>query len=107
MFFAPDRPQCRLEVCSMKIAGIQMNILLADVPHNLERMFDRLRETTARGARLVIFPECALCGYCFESLEEAGPYAQKIPGPATERMRECCAELGCYAVFGLLECEGP
>ena len=90
----------------MKIAGVQMNVLLKDLSHNLGQMIERLRETTAAGARLIVFPECALSGYCFDSLEEARPYAQTIPGPATEQMRVACAELGCYAIFGMLEADG-
>src|SRR5882762_5029504 len=87
----------------MKIAGVQMDVAFADIARNLERMVERLRETTASGARLTVFPECALCGYCFSSLEEARPFAQPIPGPATERLRAACAELGCYAITGTLE----
>src|SRR6516165_3362073 len=83
----------------VKIAGVQMDVALTNVDKNLSRMIDRLRETTAAGARLSVFPECALNGYCFSSLDEARPYAQTIPGPATERMRAACAELGCYAIF--------
>src|SRR5258708_38753659 len=90
----------------MKIAGVQMDVAFADVERNLGRMIERLRETTASGARLTVFPECALCGYCFSSLEEARPYAQTIPGPATERMCRSCAHLECYAIFGLLELDG-
>src|SRR5258708_34107740 len=90
----------------MKIAGVQMDVAFADIACNLERMVERLRETTASGARLTVFTECALCGYCFSSLDEARPFARPIPGPATERMREACAELGCYAVFGMLELHG-
>jgi predicted amidohydrolase len=90
----------------MKIAGVQMDVTIAEVDRNLGAMIGHLRETTARGARLTVFPECALCGYCFNSLDEARPFAQTIPGPATERLREACAELGSYTVFGLLEIEG-
>ena len=91
----------------MKIAGVQMDVVIENVDRNLGRMVDRLRETTAAGARLTVFPECALCGYCFGSLEEARPFAQTIPGPATETMREACAESGCYSLFGMLELDGP
>src|SRR5258708_17100208 len=90
----------------MKIAGVQMDVDIENVDHNLTVMIDRLRETTRAGALLTVFPECALCGYCFGSLEEARPFAQSIPGPATEKMREACAELGCYAIFGMLERDG-
>lgn len=91
----------------MKIAGVQMDVAIAEVDRNLSTMISHMRETTARGARLTVFPECALSGYCYGSLEEARPFAQTIPGPATERMREACAELGCYAIFGMLEIDGP
>ncbi|MBI3864336.1 MAG: carbon-nitrogen hydrolase family protein [Planctomycetia bacterium] len=91
----------------MKVAGVQMDVAIADVNRNLAAMVERLRETTAAGARLTVFPECALSGYCYGSLDEARPFAQAIPGPATERMRAACAELGCYAVFGMLELDGP
>jgi len=88
----------------MKIAGVQMDVRIENVDRNLQVMIDRLRETTGAGARLTVFPECALTGYCFGSLDEARPFAQSIPGPATETVREACAELGCYyVIFGMLE----
>lgn len=90
----------------MKIAGVQIDITLKENDRNLQKMIDRLRETSAAGAKLIVFPECSLCGYCFENTAEAQPYAETIPGPATERLRQTCAELGCYTVFGLLERDG-
>jgi predicted amidohydrolase len=90
----------------MKIAGVQMDVALKQVDRNLDRMLSALRETSAQGAQLTVFPECALTGYCFESLDEAIPFAQRIPGPATARMAEQCAALGSFAVFGLLEVDG-
>lgn len=90
----------------MKIAGVQMDVKLADVEANLTSIIQRLKETRAAGANLTVFPECAATGYCFDSLDEARPFAQPIPGPATERLRGACQELGGYAVFGLLEADG-
>lgn len=87
----------------MKIAGVQMDVRLGELDANLETMIARLCETTAAGAQLTIFPECALTGYCYESLEEALPYAQPIPGPATGAMTAVCEELNCFAVFGMIE----
>jgi predicted amidohydrolase len=87
----------------MKIAGVQMDVALMDTDRNVARMQAHLRETTARGAKLTVFPECALSGYCYSSLQEARPYAQAIPGPAIARMHETCAQLDCFTIFGLLE----
>jgi predicted amidohydrolase len=91
----------------MKIAGVQMDVQLGNVAANLAGMLSRLRAAVAKGAELVVFPECALSGYCFESLDEARAHAQPLPGPATEQMQRACAELKCHAIFGLLEADGP
>ena len=82
---------------------MQMDVTLADVPGNLEKMIAIIGKTRSAGAELTIFPECALTGYCFTSIEEARPYAETIPGPSVERMAKVCAELGVWVVFGMLE----
>eukprot|EP00913_Durusdinium_trenchii_P023324 g21902.t1 len=87
----------------MKIAGIQMDVTLADVASNVKTICERLRQTAAAGAKLAIFPECATTGYCFEDLDEARPYAESIPGPTTHAVAECCGELGVFAIFGMIE----
>jgi predicted amidohydrolase len=86
-----------------KIAGVQMDCRLGDRRFNLDRIRAGLVEAARQGARLVIFPECALTGYCFESKEEAWPHAETLPGPATEELGGDCRRLGVWAVFGLLE----
>ena len=58
------------------IAAVQMDCRLADKEHNLRTVRARLNDAAARGARLVLFPECALTGYSFESKEEAWPQAE-------------------------------
>ena len=90
----------------MKIAGVQMDILITDNAGNVARMIDQLRITASAGARLAIFPECAVPGYCFGSLAEARPYAEPITGSSVTAMTAACRELNCYAVFGLLERDG-
>lgn len=90
----------------MKIAAVQIDIALAEPERNLSRMVEALGETSRQGARLTIFPECALTGYCFESLAEAKPFAEHVPGPSCERIAEACRKLDTYAVYGLLEADG-
>ncbi len=86
-----------------KIAGVQTDCRLADVEHNLATVRAGLRQAAAGGARLVVFPECALTGYGFKSLDEARPFAQPLPGPASEALAADCRELNTFAVVGLLE----
>ncbi|MDF1747090.1 MAG: carbon-nitrogen hydrolase family protein [Gimesia sp.] len=87
----------------MKIAGVQMNVSLMAKEENLNRIIERMKETAAEGAALSVFPECAVTGYCFESLEEAIPYAETIPGPTTKRLQEICRKLNHSVVVGMLE----
>ena len=49
------------------VAGVQMDIELAQPQRNVERMIERLREASGAGARIAVFPECAVTGYCFDS----------------------------------------
>jgi 5-aminopentanamidase len=88
---------------SWKIAGVQMDCRFGDKRHNLDTIRSRLREAATRGVRLIVFPECALTGYAFESKEEALPHAETVPGPGTEAVAADCRDLGVWAVFGLLE----
>jgi predicted amidohydrolase len=86
-----------------KIAGVQMDCRLGDVPGNLRAVHAGLRAAAAQGARLVVFPECALTGYCFDYVDEARPHAQPIPGPAVDALADDCRVLGVWAAVGLLE----
>jgi 5-aminopentanamidase len=90
----------------MKIAGVQFDIKLGDLEHNLHRMIDYHRETRRQGAEITVFPECALSGYCFDSKADGLAHSQTIPGPATERFQQVCREIGGAVVFGLLERDG-
>jgi len=85
------------------VAGIQTNVIFADCQANLTRMLSWLKDERLEGVDLVVFPECMLSGYCFNSLEEAIPHSQKIPGPATRVMEEYCQTANQYVAFGLLE----
>jgi predicted amidohydrolase len=86
-----------------KIAAVQMDCRFADKVANLDAIRSRLREAVNHGARLVVFPECALSGYCFESKQEALPLAEPVPGPSTEAIAEDCRKAKVWAVVGMLE----
>lgn len=90
----------------LRIAGVQMEPRIFEKERNIAKAFDALRTAARKSARLIVFPECALTGYCFTSLEEAIPLAETIPGPSTERFVSACGELGVLAIIGLLERDG-
>ena len=88
------------------VAGVQMDFQLGDNAGNVSRMLAQLDDPRLASARLVVFPECAVSGYCFDSREEAWPYAETIPGRSTERLLEAARERGIHLVFGMLERAG-
>jgi predicted amidohydrolase len=90
----------------MRVAVAQLDPKLADKERNLDACLARLDEAVAAGAELVVFPECAIPGYVYESAEEARPYAEEIPGPSTAALEEACARLEVHVVCGLLERDG-
>jgi len=88
------------------IACAQIDCVLADTTTNLNKIVSAIRSAAAHDARLVMFPECALTGYAFNSLAEATPFAESIDGPAAQAIAEVCRETGSYAVVGFIEADG-
>ncbi len=90
----------------MKVAAVQMDIKILEKEKNLEKILDCFESTAGTGAGIVVFPECALTGYCFTGLEEAAPVAEPVPGPASEALAAAAKKLDCTAVVGMLERDG-
>ncbi len=90
----------------MRVAVAQIEPQLAEKERNLDECLTRLDEAAAAGAEVVVLPECAIPGYMFDSLDEAMPFAEELPGPSTEALEAACARLGIHAVVGLLERDG-
>lgn len=90
----------------MKVAAAQMDVKILDKSQNLEKILRSFEAACRAGAKLVVFPECALSGYCFTSREEAWPAAESVPGPATDKIAALAKHWGATAVVGLLERAG-
>jgi len=71
------------QLTSFVIAGIQCDPQIARPDLNLKMIADLAAAARDSGAKLAIFPECAVSGYCFDSLEEALEVAEPVPGPST------------------------
>jgi predicted amidohydrolase len=90
----------------MRVAVAQIEPELGEKKRNLDVCLARLEEAGAAGAELLVLPECAIPGYMFESREEAMPFAEEIPVPATDILATACRRLGMHVVCGLLERDG-
>lgn len=90
----------------MKLAGVQMDIAFSDPDANRQRMARRFIEARSQAADLVIFPECAITGYCFESREEAEPFAESVAGESVGFFTSLCREHDGNVAFGMIERDG-
>jgi predicted amidohydrolase len=90
----------------MKVAAVQMDVKILNKEHNLARVLEHLETAAQNGAKLAVFPECALTGYCYTSREEALPMAEPVPGPSTQKIAAACKSLDVTAVVGMLERAG-
>ena len=88
------------------VAGIQFDPKIGLVRENRVRILSLIDEVAAQGAKLVVFPECALSGYVFDDIDEAHMASERVPGPSTRAIAATCKELGLYAIVGMLEDAG-
>jgi predicted amidohydrolase len=93
-------------VSTWKIAAVQTDCRLADVPANREGLRRKLADAAGNGAKLIVFPECGITGYGFASRAEVAACAEPLPGPTSDAVAADCARLGVWCVYGMLESAG-
>jgi 5-aminopentanamidase len=89
-----------------KIACVQMDVEIGKVAANRHRVIEKINQAAEQAAQLVIFPECALTGYCFAALEEAKPFAETINGESANMIAEVCHQTGVHTIVGFIENDG-
>ena len=90
----------------MRVATVQMDVAIGKTDENLRNILQRLKDAAANKAELVIFPECALSGYCFSDRDEAWAVAEELSGPSCSQLATAAKDSGLFAVVGFLEREG-
>lgn len=87
----------------VRLAAVQMDIILGDTPGNLARCRVAAQTAAQEGCTLAVFPECALTAYCFDSLEEARQAALYRDGVELEALCRVVRETKVHLVVGYLE----
>lgn len=90
----------------MQISGVQTDVSFADPAANRSRMESWISREADAGSQLVVFPECFITGYCFDSAEEAMSVAESVSGDTVSFATEVCRKHNCMTVFGMLEQDG-
>ena len=73
---------------TIRVAAVQMEPKLGNVEENLDRILAGLEQAAADGAKLVVFPECALSGYGFGGREEGLAHAVASDGREVVKVAE-------------------
>lgn len=84
-------------------AAVQFEPVLGDVEGNMEALLRLCEEAATAGAKLIVLPEMATTGYCWQDREEVAPFVEPIPGPTTEAFTAFCARHDCWVVVGMPE----
>lgn len=88
---------------NVKIAGVQMDSRILEKEKNVEECVKNIQIAANKGCHLIVFPECALTGYCFSTREEALTMAETVPGWSTNNIASLCKELDVHVIVGLIE----
>ena len=94
------------DAAQVTVAAVQTDPRLGDVAGNLDHIASWTRRAANEGAQLVVFPECAVNGYRYDSREEALGDAQTVPGPAADLLEGVAAETGVHVAVGIVERDG-
>ena len=87
----------------LRVAGVQCDVQIGEVASNLTTMRQWCQRAADAGAGWVVFPECVLTGYCFDSRKEALRFGEASNGESASQVQEWCSELGLHVIYGYLE----
>jgi predicted amidohydrolase len=105
---------------TVKVAAVQCPSGLGDIEANTRRLTKLIETAAAAGAKFVVLPETSISGYLSQDLKtnwhlpgwpiektfaskDPRPFAQTVPGPATEHFTALAKKLGIYLTIPLLE----
>ncbi len=86
-----------------KLAAVQTDVRLGDWQGNMRQVLQAIDAAADSQTQLVVFPECMLTGYCFESRQEALQVAVSVEDDCWQPILEATARLSCHVVLGFLE----
>jgi 5-aminopentanamidase len=89
-----------------RVAVAQMSATLRDVGRNLSEVGAIIRKAAAERVQLIVFPECILNGYMFDSRADLEAHAISADGAEIHQIAAQCAEHSITAIVGFCERNG-
>ncbi|MRS18731.1 amidohydrolase [Enterobacteriaceae bacterium RIT692] len=88
---------------SIKVATIQFEPTLFRKEENVARLLALASQAARDGARLIVMPEMATTGYCWQDRAEVAPFVETADGPTSQAFAALAREFNCYLVYGMPE----
>ena len=88
---------------SYQAAAIQYEPTLGDKEKNVRDLLRLVEEAARHEAKLIVLPEMATTGYCWDSREEIAPFVETIPGPTSDRFQQLATRYNCFIAVSLPE----
>src|SRR5712692_6829729 len=86
-----------------RVAAVQYEPTLGEKEKNILDLLRLVEEAARQDARLIVLPEMATTGYCWESRTEIAPHVEPVPGPTTDRFQHLATQYDCYIAISLPE----
>src|SRR5260370_32088525 len=86
-----------------RVAAIQYEPTLGEKEKNVTDLLQLVEEAAQHDARLIVLPEMATTGYCWESRSEIAPFVEPIPGPTIDRFQQLATHYDCYITISFAE----
>ncbi|WP_308561141.1 nitrilase-related carbon-nitrogen hydrolase [uncultured Klebsiella sp.] len=88
---------------SIKVATIQFEPTQFRKDENVTRLLTLATDAARDGARLIVMPEMATTGYCWQDRAEVAPYVETADGATSQAFAVIAREFNCFLVFGMPE----
>ncbi len=92
---------------TLSICTAQLNFVVGDMPKNAQKIIAAARDAYAQGARLLLTPELAICGYAAEDLFLRPAFMAACDDAVKTVARETAGLKGLVIVLGHPQAVGP
>lgn len=99
----PVLSESTLSPFTYTVAAIQYDSTLGEKEKNVRDLLRFVAEAANHGAQLIVLPEMATTGYCWESRQEIAPHVETIPGPTTDHFQQLALHYNCFIAVSLPE----
>lgn len=102
----PEKPSPAALSMPAKLAVAQLPVHTGSLDKNVSAAVEAIRDAGSRGQNLLVFPECFLSGYLFDSRAETEAHAITLGNERFAALTAACRDSDVHAVVGYLESDG-